>query len=231
MQANTVKYEYPVFINENWQYNVDKVFFIVFLGMLYSFIRLWQNNFEASFIELVGRMLSGPFVVLAAIVLIEALAAVIVKIGFEPGSIVETKFKIIIYDKNNKLVWKANPPTSIVDENGIGSYRAIQSSNTASYQLENYDGSLFDVYVIRHYKEYRVGTGLFKWIGYIVPKHIFNSVIFIRADENIDNILFTEETIDILPNETIKEAIAKICDKECNSIKGKYRLKFIKELK
>jgi hypothetical protein len=95
MSNEEIKFEYSVFNNENWQYNVDKAFFLIALGMLYSFIRLAQHNFEASGIELIARLLTGPFTVLFAVVLFESFCAVIVKIAFEPGLLYESKFKVI----------------------------------------------------------------------------------------------------------------------------------------
>lgn len=90
-----IEYSYTVFNNENWQYNVDKAFFLIACGMLYSIIRLAQNNFEASAIELFARLFSGPFVVVAIIVLIEAIAAVLVKVAFNPGELIESKFMMV----------------------------------------------------------------------------------------------------------------------------------------
>ena len=90
-----IEYSYTVFNNENWQYNVDKAFFLIACGVLYSIIRLAQNNFEASAIELFARLFSGPFVVVAMIVLIEATAAVLVKVAFNPGELIESKFMMV----------------------------------------------------------------------------------------------------------------------------------------
>lgn len=95
MTTSEIKFEYSVFNNENWQYNVDKAFFLIGVGMLYSVIRLAQHNFEASGIELIARLFSGPFTVLSAFVLFESCCAVLVKIAFEPGILYETKFKVI----------------------------------------------------------------------------------------------------------------------------------------
>ena len=90
-----VEFSYTVFNNENWQYNVDKAFFLIACGVLYSIIRLAQNNFEASVIELFARLFSAPFVVVAMIVLIEATAAVLVKVAFNPGELIESKFMMV----------------------------------------------------------------------------------------------------------------------------------------
>lgn len=95
MNPEEIKYEYSIFNNENWQYNVDKAFFLIGLGMLYSFIRLAQHNFEASGVELIARLLTGPFTVLFAFVLFESCCAVLVKIAFEPGILYESKFKVV----------------------------------------------------------------------------------------------------------------------------------------
>ena len=95
MNENNKEFSYSVFNEVNWQYNVDKAFFLIALGILYSFIRLAQHNFEASDIELLARLLTGPFTVLFVVVLIESFIAVLVKIAFEPGILYETKFKVI----------------------------------------------------------------------------------------------------------------------------------------
>lgn len=91
-----VEINYSVFNEENWQYNVDKAFFIFMLGMIYTVISLVQKNFEASIIEIFARIITSPFAVLFMIVMIESFVAVIVKIAFEPGIIIESKFKVIL---------------------------------------------------------------------------------------------------------------------------------------
>lgn len=92
---NSISFTYTAFNEDNWKDNVDKAFFIIALGMLYSIIRLMQHNFEASGIEIFARVVTGPFTVLLMIILIEAFAAVLVKIAFTPGILYESKFKVI----------------------------------------------------------------------------------------------------------------------------------------
>lgn len=93
--TNLTFYRYLTFNTDNWNYNIDKIFFLVLVGMLYVTTELMQNNFEGSLIEILARTLSAPFVVVLVLILFEATLAILVKIALEPGLIIESKFKII----------------------------------------------------------------------------------------------------------------------------------------
>lgn len=88
------RYSYSVFNKDNWNYNVDKFFFLFLLGMVYVITRLIQLDFDVSTLEVFARILTGPWTVLFAIVLLESLFAVITKVGLEPGIILESKFAV-----------------------------------------------------------------------------------------------------------------------------------------
>ena len=88
------EFVYYTFNKENWNYNVDKIFFVIFLGMTYTVVRLFQLNFDVSTFEIFIRILTCPFTVVAFIGFVEAIIALAVKIGLEPGILVESKFKV-----------------------------------------------------------------------------------------------------------------------------------------
>ena len=64
LEMNEVKtpteYTYSVFNETNWHYNVNKAFFLIFLGLLYSTIRLFQKDFDVTGIEIFARIVTGP---------------------------------------------------------------------------------------------------------------------------------------------------------------------------
>jgi len=84
---------YQVFNESNWQYNVNKVFFIVMLSFLLTLIKLYAADFNTSTPLLFLRIIASVFDTLLIIALIEVSCAVIVKIGFSPGELLETRFK------------------------------------------------------------------------------------------------------------------------------------------
>ncbi len=89
----TQVHSYQVFNESNWQYNVNKVFFIVMLSFLLTLIKLYAADFNTSTPLLFLRIIASVFDILLVIALIEVSCAVIVKIGFYPGDLLETRFK------------------------------------------------------------------------------------------------------------------------------------------
>lgn len=94
MSEKEIVYTYTVFNRDNWNYNVDKIFFVMFLGLLYTSIRIFQLDFKVSTAEIFIRILTCPFSVIGVIGFIEALFALITKVALEPGIILESKFKV-----------------------------------------------------------------------------------------------------------------------------------------
>lgn len=91
---NIKTFKYTIFNRDNWNYNIDKIFFILSLSMMYITIKMFMVNFNVSGFELVVRVLVTPFVVVAAFAFIEGLFAIMYKVALEPGSILESKFRI-----------------------------------------------------------------------------------------------------------------------------------------
>ena len=89
----TQVHSYQVFNESNWQYNVNKVFFIVMLSFLLTLIKLYAVDFNISTPLLFLRIVASMFDILLIMALIEVSCAVIVKIGFSPGDLLETRFK------------------------------------------------------------------------------------------------------------------------------------------
>lgn len=89
----TQVHSYQVFNESNWQYNVNKVFFIVMLSFLLTLIKLYAADFNTSTPLLFLRIIASVFDTLLIIALIEVSCAVIVKIGISPGELLETRFK------------------------------------------------------------------------------------------------------------------------------------------
>ena len=89
----TQVHSYQVFNESNWQYNVNKVFFIVMLSFLLTLIKLYAVDFNISTPLLFLRIIASVFDILLIMALIEVSCAVIVKIGVSPGDLLETRFK------------------------------------------------------------------------------------------------------------------------------------------
>ncbi len=86
-------HSYQVFNESNWQYNVNKVFFIVMLSFLLTLIKLYAADFNISTPLLFLRIIASMFDILLIMALIEVSCAVIVKLGVSPGDLLETRFK------------------------------------------------------------------------------------------------------------------------------------------
>ena len=86
-------HSYQVFNESNWQYNVNKVFFIVMLSFLLTLIKLYAVDFNITTPLLFLRIVASMFDMLLILALIEVVCAIIVKIGISPGGLLETRFK------------------------------------------------------------------------------------------------------------------------------------------
>lgn len=91
--GETQVHSYQVFNESNWQYNVNKVFFIVMLSLLLTFIILYSVDFNTSTHLMFFLIIASVFDTMLIIALIEVSCAVIVKIGLFPGELLESRFK------------------------------------------------------------------------------------------------------------------------------------------
>ena len=88
-------YSYYEFNNDNWQYNVNKIFTIIFLAFGLTTIKLMINDYDVSTGKLIMYLIVGPFDILLGIALIEAICALVVAVGLNPGLLLETKLLIL----------------------------------------------------------------------------------------------------------------------------------------
>lgn len=88
-------FNYDVFNEACWHYNVNKFFFILALSMLCSIVMLYNDNFTASSATVILYFVLGPFIVLVMSTIFDVLCAIVVKTALEPGALLESNFKLI----------------------------------------------------------------------------------------------------------------------------------------
>lgn len=88
-------YRYTEFNNDHWQYNINKIFTLIFLAFGLTTIKLMINDYDVSTGTLIMYLITSPLDVLFGIVLIEATCALVVKVGLNPGILLETKLLIL----------------------------------------------------------------------------------------------------------------------------------------
>lgn len=88
-------YRYTEFNNDHWQYNVNKIFTLIFLAFGLTTVKLMINDYDVSTGTLIMYLITSPLDVLFGIALIEAICALVVKVGLNPGLLLETKLLIL----------------------------------------------------------------------------------------------------------------------------------------
>lgn len=110
--------------------------------------------------------------------------------------------------------------------------RLIEDAATrAHFDMIDHDGERITVATHASEAEWRLGTGWFKWLGYLVPKKRYRGL----------DLAFSSETgpekgswkggtvgtsIDMLPGETYEQAFRRYCDKDHRSKYRNYRVTF-----
>ncbi len=91
----SVFFYHDKFIQSNWNYNIDKFFFIVMTGFVYATLKMMYLGIDTipTFLVVI-RMFVSPFTVIGLILIVEGLLSVCFKIALNPGIILESKFKV-----------------------------------------------------------------------------------------------------------------------------------------
>lgn len=103
------------------------------------------------------------------------------------------------------------------------------------FQIEDYDGKRIAVETHIEEREWRLGTGLFRWLSWFVKPKI-RRVLDMRFGEEVGpekgswkgGLIGT--SIEMLPGELHEAAFRRYCDQEHRDKHGKYRVKFIGSL-
>ena len=102
----------------------------------------------------------------------------------------------------------------------------------ARFAITDHDDEQIEVETYVEEREWRLGTGWFRWLGYVAPKKQRRSM-----DMHFNHEVGTEKGswqggvigtgIEMLPDETQEQAMRRYCDEEHRSKHQKYRVKFV----
>lgn len=107
----------------------------------------------------------------------------------------------------------------------------IDNVKRKHFAIIDYDGDHIDVETYVQERERRLGTGWFRWLGYIVPKNLSRSLdISFKSEVGPEKGSWKGGTlghgIDMLPGETQEQAMHRYCDQEHRSKHRKFRISF-----
>ena len=101
-----------------------------------------------------------------------------------------------------------------------------------SFEIIDYDGERIGVETYVEEREHRLGTGWFRWLGFIVPKRRYRSL-----DMKFDKEAGPEKGswkggmigtgAKMLPGDTHEQAFRRFCNEEHRSKSGRYRMTFV----
>lgn len=101
----------------------------------------------------------------------------------------------------------------------------------AKFAITDYDGERIEVETFVEERERRLGTGWFRWLGYVAPKKSNRSLdIRFKSELGPEKGSWKGGTIghgiDMLPGETQEQAFRRYCDQDHRSKYRSYRVKF-----
>jgi len=110
---------------------------------------------------------------------------------------------------------------------------AVQDAVTRyEFQVEDFDGEVVTVRARYGETERRLGTGWFRWLGYLRPKKVYRGLTLdfdkeVGRDKGSWKGGMIGHSTEMLPGETPEQAMRRYCGQEHRSRKGSYRLKFV----
>lgn len=111
-------------------------------------------------------------------------------------------------------------------------WRAIRDGLAkAQFSLTDFDGEQIDVETYVEEREWRLGTGWFRWLGYIAPKRL-RRTLDIRFKKEVGPEKGSWKGgvvgagIEMLPGESQEQAFRRYCDEDHRSKYRKYRVTF-----
>lgn len=100
------------------------------------------------------------------------------------------------------------------------------------FLIEDFDGAKITASVYAEEREWRLGTGWFKWLGYLRPRKTRRS-LDIRFNDEVGPEKGSWKggtlghAIEMLPGETPEQAMLRYCDQEHRSKYRKFRIRFL----
>lgn len=138
-----------------------------------------------------------------------------------------------IYNARGWLVWEDKKAAGLADKNEIDSYAVVDAMQTKDFAIADYDGKRVYVKTYVSLREWKHGTGLFKWLSW------FKKDIVVKSLE----IEFLSEvgpsksgswkgglvgtSIEMLPDETTEDAFKRYCSLEHHDRCGNYRVTYV----
>ena len=120
-----------------------------------------------------------------------------------------------------------------VASKGFDVLREVQDSlEKAKFQIIDFDGERIEVETYVEERERRLGTGWFRWLGYLVPKKMSRSLdIRFKSEVGPEKGSWKGGTlghgIDMLPGETQEQAMRRYCEQDHRSKYQRYRITFV----
>lgn len=114
-------------------------------------------------------------------------------------------------------------------------HKATEQVTRVPFAINDYDGQRISVDTYIEEREWRLGTGWFRWLGYIVPKKRARS-LDIRFGDEVGPEKgswkggTTGTGIDMLDGETHEQAFRRYCDQEHPSKYRRYRVSFVEAM-
>lgn len=142
-----------------------------------------------------------------------------------------TKYEI--YNARGLLVWKDKKATGESVKNEIDSYQVVAAMQTKDFVVMDYDGKEIFVKTYISIREWKHGTGLFKWLSWfkqdIISKRLeieFTSEVGpSKSDSWKGGLIGT--SIEILGKETMEDAFKRYCSLEHYDRCGKYKITYV----
>lgn len=110
---------------------------------------------------------------------------------------------------------------------------AVQDAVTRhEFQVEDFDGELVTVRARYRETERRLGTGWFKWLGYLRPKKVYRGLDLafgkeVGCDKGSWKGGMVGHSTAVLPGETPEQAMRRYCEQEHRAKHGTYKLRFV----
>ena len=89
------KFEYTTLNEEAWNRNLNKIFFLYFLGIIFAIVMMYYHDFDVTPLGVLIRITIGWANVLLLFSLIEATCATITKIALDPGCLINSYLMVL----------------------------------------------------------------------------------------------------------------------------------------
>ncbi len=109
----------------------------------------------------------------------------------------------------------------------------IEAVPKLDFQIADHDGEVIRASAYIEEREWRLGTGWFKWLGYLWPRKCLRSLDIqfskeVGRDKGSWKGGMLGHGIEMLPGETAERAFRRYCEQEHRAKHGRYRISFLR---